>query len=211
MFVLFKENISVKDRDAFLKKADDINVIIQEGEEENSRACMIVNEINDTTLLELSQMPGVQKIAQNLSKEEIPFYGRPFFPHHLIKEFMVAMLVFALLIFLACFYSASLHQPADPDNPPPGHIKPEWYFCAVYQTLKYVPTQALPLIGVSPVFIFQALAGLIILAWPFIERTKTRKTFRYIQYMGIVAAILFIVFTLLGIYTPVEILGLKFD
>ena len=67
-----------------------------------------------------------------------PEGGVPFFPDHFVKEAAVMALVLGLLIFLATLMPAPMGAPADALKTPPG-IKPEWYFLAVYQILKYVP------------------------------------------------------------------------
>lgn len=64
--------------------------------------------------------------------------GVPFFPDHFVKEAAVMALVLGLLVFLATMMPAPMGAPADAMKTPPG-IRPEWYFLAVYQILKYVP------------------------------------------------------------------------
>jgi len=64
--------------------------------------------------------------------------GVPFFPDHFVKEAAVMALVLGLLIFLATMMPTPIGSPADAMKTPPG-IRPEWYFLAVYQILKYVP------------------------------------------------------------------------
>lgn len=64
--------------------------------------------------------------------------GKPFFPHHVLKDGATMYLVLGLLVSLALLYPAHLGKPADPLSTPAG-IKPEWYFLPAYQLLKYVP------------------------------------------------------------------------
>jgi quinol-cytochrome oxidoreductase complex cytochrome b subunit len=88
----------------------------------------------------------------------------PFFPDHLRTELKVmgGLLALALLIgALGMFAPVGLEEPADPMNTP-AHVKPEWYFLALYQLLKYIPKTTGALIPV-------ALLGLI-LFWPFLDR-----------------------------------------
>ena len=88
----------------------------------------------------------------------------PFFPDHVGLEAKVALGfgVFVILIGLVGLFSpVGLQDPADPMSTP-AHVKPEWYFLALYQVLKYIPKgvgAAIPVV----------LAGLMII-WPFINR-----------------------------------------
>lgn len=50
-------------------------------------------------------------------------------------------LILGLVMILATMMPVPMGEPADALKTPPG-IKPEWYFLAVYQILKYVPKSA---------------------------------------------------------------------
>lgn len=115
-------------------------------------------------------------------KETIPFY-----PDHLRTEVRVMAGFFGLALVIGVVGLISpigLGSPADPMDTP-AHIKPEWYFLALYQILKYIPKT---LGAVIPV----ALVGLITL-WPFIDRKwvlsprnqRTRLIFAVIGLIGI--------------------------
>ena len=80
-------------------------------------------------------------------KDTIPFY-----PEHVTTEAKVAV-GFLVLIFIigavGLFIPVGLGPPADPMNTP-DHVKPEWYFLALYQLLKYIPKTmgvVLPILG----------------------------------------------------------------
>lgn len=98
------------------------------------------------------------------SKETIPFY-----PDHITTEAWVALGFFLLLVvigILASFNPIGLEEPADPMMTP-DHVKPEWYFLALYQMLKYVPKTIgviIPIVGV-----------IIALIWPFLDRKPNNK------------------------------------
>ena len=62
--------------------------------------------------------------------------GIPFFPVHVTKEAIVAVLLLAVLVTLAVLRPWGIGEPADPLSTP-THIKPEWYFLPSYQLLKY--------------------------------------------------------------------------
>lgn len=93
-------------------------------------------------------MPDTQPTAE---KDSVPFY-----PDHVRTELLVmtGMIVIAMLIgAYALFSPIGLGVPADPMDTP-AHVKPEWYFLALYQMLKYIPKTVgviIPLILVAAV------------------------------------------------------------
>lgn len=92
-------------------------------------------------------------------KETIPFY-----PDHVRSEArVVAGIVAVVLVIgvLGLLFPLGLGDPADPMNTP-THVKPEWYFLALYQLLKYIPKTIGAMIPV--------LLVLLVLLWPFIDR-----------------------------------------
>ncbi len=74
-----------------------------------------------------------------------------------------------------------LEAPADPLSTP-AHIKPEWYFLALYQAIKFSPKTAgtlLPILGM-----------LVVMLWPFIDRRPdTSRRNQWIR-LGVVAVLL---------------------
>jgi quinol-cytochrome oxidoreductase complex cytochrome b subunit len=88
----------------------------------------------------------------------------PFYPTHVKTEVKVSLVVlgiFLLIGIIGFLYPLGLGDPADPMNTP-AHVKPEWYFLALYQLLKFVPKTAGVVVPVL-------LVGVIFL-WPFIDR-----------------------------------------
>ncbi len=59
----------------------------------------------------------------------------PFWPHYVLSEFIAWYLILGLLIILAALFPAGLEDKANAFQTP-EHVKPEWYFLAVYQFLK---------------------------------------------------------------------------
>jgi quinol-cytochrome oxidoreductase complex cytochrome b subunit len=60
---------------------------------------------------------------------------KPFFPDYILDEVIAWYAVLAGLVILASIFPAGLEPKADPLLTP-EHVKPEWYFLAVYQFLK---------------------------------------------------------------------------
>jgi ubiquinol-cytochrome c reductase cytochrome b subunit len=77
--------------------------------------------------------PGTPEAAA-LANEPV----KPFFPHYVLDEVIAWAFILALLVVLASVVPAGLEDKADALKTP-EHVKPEWYFLAVYQLLKVVP------------------------------------------------------------------------
>lgn len=98
------------------------------------------------------------------SEDSVPFY-----PDHVKTEFRVVvgiLVVVGIIAGMALLSPVGLEEPADPMNTP-AHVKPEWYFLALYQLLKYIPKTAGAVIPV--------LLALVILILPFLDRKPDRS------------------------------------
>ena len=88
----------------------------------------------------------------------------PFYPDHIRTEAWVSFGVLVALIAIGVvglLIPVGLGPPADPLDTP-AHIKPEWYFLALYQLLKFVPKTVgvlIPIVGV-----------IVLMLWPFFDR-----------------------------------------
>ena len=118
---------------------------------------------------------------QTLTAEE----SIPFYPDQVRRELWVAggLLVGLFIIgALAMISPLGLGEPADPLNTP-AHVKPEWYFLALYQLLKFIPKTTG---AVLPV-----IAVLVLLFWPFIDRRP--DTSRQIYWVRLVVVLVALV------------------
>jgi cytochrome b6-f complex subunit 4 len=118
----------------------------------------------------------------------------PFYPDHVRTEFRVTLGILAILILIAIaglFSPVGLGDPADPLNTP-QHVKPEWYFLALYQLLKFIPKTTG---AVAPV-----IAVIILVLWPFIDRKpdKSAKIYRTRFIVVTVSIIILIALTIWG-------------
>lgn len=93
--------------------------------------------------------------------------GNPFFPNHLLKEAIAALIIITAVVALAVFFPALMEPKANPFDTP-AHIKPEWYFLGTYQILKVVPIE---LLGIS----ISGILVLLLFLVPFIDRNPSRK------------------------------------
>jgi quinol-cytochrome oxidoreductase complex cytochrome b subunit len=112
-----------------------------------------------------------------------------FFPDHVTTELMVGLFLVTFLTMLAVVFPAPLGEPANPDVTP-LHIKPEWYFFPVFRWLKLTSLS----VGMGGM----ALAGLLLVAWPFVEAALRRRKARSElgTVLGAIAFVVFIAFLL---------------
>lgn len=105
-----------------------------------------------------------------------PEHLEPFFPHEITKMIIVVLCTLALLMFLVVLptYLENLgihgiaheEDPADPSTTPP-HIRPEWYFLAVYQYLKLMPSEVLGIGGKALGILTQMIVVALLFLLPF--------------------------------------------
>jgi len=102
----------------------------------------------------------------------------PFFPNHFMTEFYVVIGITILAIVIGALGMLSpvgLQEPADPLNTP-LHVKPEWYFLALYQLLKFVPPTILGINGPMFAVVSIIFALLVVTLLPFLDKkADTRK------------------------------------
>lgn len=93
----------------------------------------------------------------------------PFFPVHVAKEAVVAVLLLAVLVTLSILSPWEIGEPADPLSTP-EHIKPEWYFLPSYQLLKYFEGPYGAIMGI----VACSVPFVLLFIWPFLDRGKAR-------------------------------------
>jgi quinol-cytochrome oxidoreductase complex cytochrome b subunit len=99
-------------------------------------------------------------------KDPAPAESIPFYPNHVRSEAKVVIGITALVVLVGLaglFLPVGVGAPADPLNTP-THVKPEWYFLALYQMLKFLPKT----IGA----VLPVLALLLVAVWPFIDHKQ---------------------------------------
>lgn len=129
-------------------------------------------------------------------KDSVPFY-----PDHIRTEFYVVLGILGLVVIfgvLGMLFPVGLQDPADPLNTP-LHVKPEWYFLALYQILKYVPPQILGIEGPMFAVVTILLAVLAVVFWPFLDKKEdSRKAVRVRFILTVVGVIIAILMTIWG-------------
>ncbi|MCP4230127.1 MAG: hypothetical protein GY771_08260 [bacterium] len=117
----------------------------------------------------------------------------PFWPHHVIEQIMLALLIVGTILLISVLVPAGLAEKADPVTTP-EHVKPEWYFLAVYQVLKFIP-RTLGIVGMI-------LVCVVLPFFPFFmdrNREARRPKQRLIMFiLGLVTMVWFVSFTIWG-------------
>lgn len=95
--------------------------------------------------------------------------GVPFFPDILVKDAIISLLVFIILISLTYFLGAPLEDQANPANTE-YTPRPEWYFLFLFQLLKYFPGK----LEVLGVVVIPTVLILLLFLLPFLDRSPKR-------------------------------------
>lgn len=129
------------------------------------------------------RLHGVSKLEGRENEASYSFY-----PEHFYHTIVMALFLLTLMSALTVIFPPGLGEPANP-NVTPGHIKPEWYFFAVYSVLKLVPLK-------SGIYLLTAIM-LATIFWPFIDEFFTRKwpKVKISYWVGSVTIVLFLFFT----------------
>lgn len=124
-------------------------------------------------------MDSVSKSSELGNVEKKEEEGHPFWPHHVLNQFVIFYVVIGILLGLLALIPPELKGKADPFTTP-EHIKPEWYFLWMYEVLKlmpeYLPSKSLALMSGKTVAILgQGALALVFVLWPFLDRGERRR------------------------------------
>ena len=103
-----------------------------------------------------------------------PLRSMRFFPNYVLRDVLAWYAALAVLAALAALFPWELGKKADPFAAVPPGIRPEWYFLAMFHTLKLLPSHVLGVEGERlGVTAFSAAAVLLVLV-PFLDRRASR-------------------------------------
>jgi cytochrome b6 len=124
-----------------------------------------------------------------------------FFPNYVLRDVLLWYLALAVLVALAAFYPWELGRKADPFAAVPPGIRPEWYFLAMFHTLKLLPSHILGFegerIGVAG---FGFAAAFLVLV-PFLDRRALRgERSPMFTIAAVLGLVYLITFTIVGRY-----------
>jgi cytochrome b6 len=122
-----------------------------------------------------------------------------FFPHYVLRDVLAWYVVVALLAALAAFYPWELGRKADPFAVVPPGIRPEWYFLAMFHTLKMLPSHILGMEGEHLGIIGFGVAAVFLLLVPFLDRRASRGEPSPLFTVAAVIGLLYLItFTIVG-------------
>src|SRR6188508_1256574 len=123
----------------------------------------------------------------------------PFFPNYILRDVLAWYVVLALVAALAAFYPWELGRKADAFAPVPPGIRPEWYFLAMFHTLKLLPSHIMGLEGEMLGVLAFGLAAAVLVIVPFLDRRASRgEPSPALTVLGVLALIYMIAFTIIG-------------
>jgi len=162
---------------------------------------MVKHHVRHLVVVDDGQPVGIISARDLLDPEEDVPGSIPFWPNHLLKEVVAAILAIAVLVGLVIISPAPMLEQADPFSTP-AHIKPEWYFLAAYQWLifaenfAFIGDWAPKLLGV----IGMALVTVLLVFFPAFDRNPDRAPRRrpIAISVGVISTLLFIGFTVWG-------------
>jgi cytochrome b6 len=123
----------------------------------------------------------------------------PFFPNYILRDVLAWYIALAVLAALAAFYPWELGKKADPFAPVPAGIRPEWYFLAMFHTLKLIPSHVLGLEGERLGVLAFGVIAMFLIVVPFLDRRSNEGQRSPIYTSLAVAGLVYLVgFTILA-------------
>ena len=125
----------------------------------------------------------------------------PFFPNYVLRDVLAWYVVIAVLAALAAFYPWELGTKADPFSVVPPGIRPEWYFLAMFHTLKLVPPHVLGFEGERLGVLAFGLAAALLVLVPFLDRRASRgQSSPMFTVVAVLGLMYLVAFTIIGHY-----------
>jgi len=133
---------------------------------------------------------------KNLPEEKKRYM--PFFPHFVLRDMILWLLVLNVVAAFAVFFPWELGTKADMFAPAPATIRPEWFFVFMFQALKLIPAHVLFIEGEILGILFFGAIFVVWLLVPFIDRSTDEKRYVQIKRIGIVIIVLMSILTIWG-------------
>jgi len=125
----------------------------------------------------------------------------PFFPNYILRDVLAWYAALAVLAALAAFYPWELGKKADPFAAVPAGIRPEWYFLAMFHTLKLLPSHVFGIEGERLGVIAFGLIAVFLVFVPFLDkRAATGRSSPMFTALALAGLLYLIVFTIVGHY-----------
>lgn len=146
------------------------------------------------------QKQGMHEPSKFRMKEEKAKKYIPFFPNFMLKDALLWLIVFNVLIFLSVYFPWELGPKADALVPAPAGIRPEWYFMFMFQSLKFLPAHILIFEGEIFGILAFGLGGVLWMLYPFLPFAKPEhsNSKKITIIIGSVIIIFILIMTILG-------------
>jgi len=156
-------------------------------------------------------------MAVDYREQYLPEELEPFWPNEILKM-SVAVLVLLAIVMLCVAVPVALEEldivrghveePANPREVPP-HIRPEWYFLAVYEYLRLMPQEVLGVSGKTLGVVSSGLAIPLLLLIPFVYRKGAHRRSGVIYSAVVTLAIAgFLILTAIPLWPPPPLFAL---
>jgi quinol-cytochrome oxidoreductase complex cytochrome b subunit len=133
------------------------------------------------------------------SLENKPHKEVRFFPNVFYRDLMIWLIVLGIAVTLATVLPPELGKKADPLQPAPENIKPEWYFLFLFQTLKLFPGKIAGLNGETLAILLITCAILFFFLIPLLDRKSGRgQNSPAFTWIGLAYTCYFVVMTIIG-------------
>ncbi len=157
-------------------------------------------------------------MAVDYRRQYTPEQLEPLWPDGIIRLAVSSLCMLAVMTVLAVLpvilehwgmgYLMEESEPADP-RVTPIHLRPEWYFLAVYQSLKLFPMEFLGLSGKTLGVLSQAVFMLAVVLLPFGARRRSQRPPGVVHGFCVTAVIaVFVAFTLWADWPPSPLMGI---
>ena len=127
-----------------------------------------------TTVLLGIHLALVQRHGMSVPPSVEPRGKLRFVPDFLLRDMVGWLVAVALLAALAAFWPWELGTKADPFASAPAGIRPEWYFLAMFQALKYLPAKIAGIPGELVGVVFFGLVAAALVFVPLLDRGASR-------------------------------------
>ena len=139
------------------------------------------------------------EVSVPVSLKGKPYGETPFFPDVFYKDLMLWLVILGIAVTLAVLLPPELGRKADPLQPAPENIKPEWYFLFLFQTLKLFPGQILGLNGETIAILLVSCGIFFFFLIPLFDRKSGRgEKSTLFTWIGIGYTMYFVVMTIIG-------------
>jgi cytochrome b6 len=138
---------------------------------------------------------------QGMSQEHPGTRSMRFVPDFLLRELLLWLIVLDVLAVLAVTLPGELGHKADLLASAPAGIKPEWYFLAMFETLKLIPAHVGPLEGEVVGIVGFGLLGIAWGALPFYDRSDRWWGSRWLRVVVVLGLVYALAMTVKGILT----------